>query len=62
MDIVVCNGLIGSVMDIVGLQWIQWICNGYTGSVIGVMGLCPGQYHYIFRILIYDIFRRKTTT
>ena len=41
MDIVVCNGLIGSVMDIiVGLQWIQWICNGYTGSVIGVMGLC----------------------
>ena len=40
MDIVVCNGLIGSVLDIVGLQWIQWICNGYTGSVIGVMGLC----------------------
>ena len=40
MDIVVCNGLIGSVMDIVGLQWIQRICNGYTGSVIGVMGLC----------------------
>ena len=42
MDIVVCNELIGSVMDIVGLQlqWIQWICNGYTGYVIGVMGLC----------------------
>ena len=33
-------GYSGPEMDIVGLQWIQWICNGYIRSVIGVMGLC----------------------
>ena len=32
MDFVVCIGLIGSVMDIEGLQWTKLVCNGYGWS------------------------------
>ena len=41
----VCNGYSwslmdnsGSVQDIVGFLWIEWICNGCSGSVMGIMG------------------------
>ena len=38
------------------------VVNSLVVSCLDYGNSFPGQYHYIFRILIYDIFRRKTTT